>query len=93
MSIDISLEVNGTTHQLSVEPTETMIDVLRHRPVYTSAEAAEVRGACEAALAGLAGEGAVIEAVEDSEWEAAASSPLPWFGSSCSIIPALQGGS
>ena len=23
MSIDISLEVNGTTHQLTVEPTET----------------------------------------------------------------------
>jgi len=31
MSIDISLQVNGITHQLSVEPTETLIEVLRDR--------------------------------------------------------------
>ena len=31
MSIDITLQVNGNTHQLSVEPTETLVDVLRNR--------------------------------------------------------------
>ena len=31
MSIDITLQINGITHQLSVEPTETLIDVLRNR--------------------------------------------------------------
>lgn len=31
MSVDISLRVNGNEHQLSVEPTETLVSVLRER--------------------------------------------------------------
>lgn len=31
MSVDISLRVNGNEHQLSVEPTETLVSVLREK--------------------------------------------------------------
>ena len=48
MSIDISLEVNGTTHQLSVEPTETLIDVLRNRLNLTGTNKDCAMGVCGA---------------------------------------------
>ena len=48
MSIDISLEVNGTTHQLSVEPTETLIDVLRNRLNLTGTNKDCAMGICGA---------------------------------------------
>ena len=31
MSIEIAIEVNGTRHRLEVEPTETLLDLLRER--------------------------------------------------------------
>ena len=48
MSIDISLEVNGTAHQLSVEPTETLIDVLRNRLNLTGTNKDCAMGVCGA---------------------------------------------
>ena len=48
MSIDISLEVNGTTHQLSVEPTETLIGVLRNRLNLTGTNKDCAMGICGA---------------------------------------------
>jgi len=48
MSIEISLEVNGTTHQLSVEPTVTLIDVLRNRLNLTGTNKDCAMGVCGA---------------------------------------------
>ena len=48
MSINISLEVNGTAHQLSVEPTETLIDVLRNRLNLTGTNKDCAMGVCGA---------------------------------------------
>ena len=48
MSVDISLEVNGTTHKLSVEPTETLIDVLRNRLNLTGTNKDCAMGVCGA---------------------------------------------
>ena len=48
MSIDISLEVNGTAHQLSIEPTETLIDVLRNRLNLTGTNKDCAMGVCGA---------------------------------------------
>ena len=46
MNIDISLQVNGTTHQLSVEPTETLINVLRNRLKLTGTNKDCAMGIC-----------------------------------------------
>ena len=48
MSINILLEANGTTHQLSVEPTETLIDVLRNRLNLTGTNKDCAMGICGA---------------------------------------------
>ena len=67
MSIDISLEVNGTTHQLSVEPTVTLIDVLRNRLNLTGTNkdcAMGICGACTVLLNGQPVSSCILLAVQ-----------------------------
>jgi aerobic-type carbon monoxide dehydrogenase small subunit (CoxS/CutS family) len=47
-SVDISLEVNGTTHQLSVDPGVTLLDALRERLDVTGPKKGCDRGQCGA---------------------------------------------
>ena len=87
MSIDILLEANGTTHQLSVEPTETLIDVLRNRLNLTGTNkdcAMGICGACTVLLNGqpvsscillaVQADGTTVTTVEALEREGALSS-------------------
>jgi xanthine dehydrogenase YagT iron-sulfur-binding subunit len=46
--VDISLEVNGTTHQLSVDPGVTLLDALRERLDITGPKKGCDRGQCGA---------------------------------------------
>jgi len=67
MSIDILLEANGTTHQLSVEPTETLIDVLRNRLNLTGTNkdcAMGICGACTVLLNGQPVSSCILLAVQ-----------------------------
>ena len=67
MSIDISLEVNGTAHQLSIEPTETLIDVLRNRLNLTGTNkdcAMGICGACTVLLNGQPVSSCILLAVQ-----------------------------
>ena len=67
MSIEISLEVNGTTHQLSVEPTVTLIDVLRNRLNLTGTNkdcAMGICGACTVLLNGQPVSSCILLAVQ-----------------------------
>ena len=56
MNMDITLNVNGTTHELSVDPTETLVHVLRDRLGLTGTLtdcAMGICGVCTVQLNGL----------------------------------------
>ena len=56
MTMDITLNVNGTTHELSVDPTETLVHVLRDRLGLTGTHtdcAMGICGVCTVQLNGL----------------------------------------
>ncbi len=56
MNMDITLNVNGTTHELSVDPTETLVHVLRDRLGLTGTHTdcgMGICGACTVQLNGL----------------------------------------
>lgn len=56
MNMDITLNVNGTTHELSVDPTETLVHVLRDRLGLTGTNtdcAMGICGVCTVQLNGL----------------------------------------
>ncbi|HCV20498.1 MAG TPA: (2Fe-2S)-binding protein [Gammaproteobacteria bacterium] len=48
MSVDISLRVNGAEHRLAVEPTETLVNVLRNRLGMTGTHKDCTMGICGA---------------------------------------------
>ena len=48
MSIEIAIEVNGTRHELAVEPTETVLDLLRERLALTGTHRDCCMGICGA---------------------------------------------
>ena len=48
MSIEIAIEVNGTRHELEVEPTETVLDLLRERLALTGTHRDCCMGICGA---------------------------------------------
>ena len=48
MSIEIAIEVNGTRHNLAVEPTETVLDLLRERLELTGTHRDCCMGICGA---------------------------------------------
>jgi len=55
MTMDVTLNVNGTRHQLSVEPTETMVNILRDRLSLTGTHkdcSMGICGACTVLLNG-----------------------------------------
>jgi aerobic-type carbon monoxide dehydrogenase small subunit (CoxS/CutS family) len=54
-SVDISLEVNGTTHQVSVDPGVTLLDALRERLDITGPKKGCDRGQCGACTVHLGG--------------------------------------
>jgi aerobic-type carbon monoxide dehydrogenase small subunit (CoxS/CutS family) len=54
-SVDISLEVNGTTHQLSVDPGVTLLDALRERLDITGPKKGCDRGQCGACTVHVGG--------------------------------------
>jgi aerobic-type carbon monoxide dehydrogenase small subunit (CoxS/CutS family) len=54
--VDVSLTVNGASHDLRIEPNETLADVLRDRLALTGTKVscdAQVCGACTVLVAGL----------------------------------------
>lgn len=54
--MEITLRINGAPHRLSVEPTETLVDILRHRLGLTGTHkdcAMGICGACTILLDGL----------------------------------------
>ena len=56
-TIDVALEVNGTSRSLEIEPRETLADVLRERLALTGTKVscdAQVCGACTVLVDGLA---------------------------------------
>lgn len=53
--MDISLEVNGTTHQLSVDPGVTLLDALRERLDVTGPKKGCDRGQCGACTVHVGG--------------------------------------
>jgi aerobic-type carbon monoxide dehydrogenase small subunit (CoxS/CutS family) len=53
--VDISLEVNGTTHQLSVDPGVTLLDALRERLDITGPKKGCDRGQCGACTVHVGG--------------------------------------
>ena len=55
MTMDVTLNVNGTRHQLSVEPTETVVNILRDRLSLTGTHkdcSMGICGACTVLLNG-----------------------------------------
>jgi xanthine dehydrogenase YagT iron-sulfur-binding subunit len=54
-SVDISLEVNGMTHQLSVDPGVTLLDALRERLDITGPKKGCDRGQCGACTVHVGG--------------------------------------
>jgi xanthine dehydrogenase YagT iron-sulfur-binding subunit len=54
-SVDISLEVNGTTHQVSVDPGVTLLDALRERLDITGPKKGCDRGQCGACTVHVGG--------------------------------------
>lgn len=86
MSLEIVLRVNGKTHRLSVEPTDTLVEVLRERLALTGTNkdcGMGICGACTVLLDGLTvssclllavqAEGKAIETVESLERDGALS--------------------
>ena len=53
--VDVSLEVNGTTHQLSVDPGVTLLDALRERLDITGPKKGCDRGQCGACTVHVGG--------------------------------------
>jgi len=53
--IDISIQVNGTWHQLAVDPAERLVDVLRDRLVLTGTKEGCGEGACGVCTVNLNG--------------------------------------
>ena len=48
MSIEVAIEINGTRHDLAVEPTETVLDLLRERLALTGTHRDCCMGICGA---------------------------------------------
>ena len=67
MNMDITLNVNGTTHELSVDPTETLVNVLRDRLGLTGTHTdcgMGICGACTVQLNGLPVSSCLLLAVQ-----------------------------
>ncbi len=67
MNMDITLNVNGTTHELSVDPTETLVHVLRDRLGLTGTHTdcgMGICGACTVQLNGLPVSSCLLLAVQ-----------------------------
>lgn len=86
MSVDITLQVNGKPHRLAVEPTETLVEVLRERLKLTGTNkdcCMGICGACTVLLDGMTvssclllavqADGKAVETVESLERDGALS--------------------